>query len=224
MPFVEQNGKNGEIGTMSQEPDADSFYTSREAAAALDVSVKTIQLWAENGVLSAWKTPGGHRRITRSSVAVLLAQRREQTSTAATHDPRSPDPSGRKRVLVVEDDVRARRLYQITLSHWGLPIELILATDGFEGLLRVGERKPDVLVTDLDMPGMDGFRLIDALRNDTRYQSTQIVVVSGMSTEQIHARGGLPTGIPLLPKPIPFSELRRLIEQTLLDQTASNAV
>jgi excisionase family DNA binding protein len=46
-----------------------SFCTTREAATLLGVSVGTVQLWVENGLLQAWKTAGGHRRVMRDSIA-----------------------------------------------------------------------------------------------------------------------------------------------------------
>ncbi len=192
----------------------DLFYSTREAADLLDVSVKTAQLWAESGVLQAWKTPGGHRRITRESVEALVAQRASVLKTE------SPPHSARVRVhdlLVVEDDPRNRRLYEITLQHWGLPVNVTLAKNGFEALLKIGERAPDTLVTDLNMPGMDGFRLIAALRLDPRFQGTQIIVISGMPAAEIKANGRLPKGVTVLPKPIPFGDLRKLIENRLIN-------
>ena len=49
-----------------------SFCTTRQAADLLGVSVGTVQLWVENGLLKAWKTAGGHRRVIRDSVDALL--------------------------------------------------------------------------------------------------------------------------------------------------------
>eukprot|EP01036_Dinobryon_divergens_P016193 gene16192-21946_t len=42
-----------------------TFCTTREAASRLGISIGTVQLWVEKGLLSAWKTEGGHRRVTR---------------------------------------------------------------------------------------------------------------------------------------------------------------
>jgi CheY-like chemotaxis protein len=119
-------------------------------------------------------------------------------------------------MLVIEDDSRARRLYDLTLSHWGLPLELTLARDGFEALLLIGELRPHIVVTDLDLPGMDGFRLVAALRADPRCQSTQIVIVSGMTPAQVRAGGGLPKSVPILARPVPFEQLRKIVEQQLV--------
>ncbi len=49
--------------------------STREAAERLGVSLRTVQLWTEAGLLRAWKTPGGHRRILTSSVDRLLQRR-----------------------------------------------------------------------------------------------------------------------------------------------------
>jgi CheY-like chemotaxis protein len=103
------------------------------------------------------------------------------------------------------------------VSHWGLPIQLTMARDGFDALLKIGERRPDVLITDLSMPGMDGFRLVAALRDDERYNSTGIVVVSGMSDSEIREGGSLPDDVAVLAKPIPFNDLRKIIENHLVN-------
>lgn len=50
------------------------YLTTREAAELLGVALRTAQLWVEAGTLRAWKTAGGHRRITRESVNALLAR------------------------------------------------------------------------------------------------------------------------------------------------------
>jgi CheY-like chemotaxis protein len=100
------------------------------------------------------------------------------------------------------------------MSHWGLPLQITMARDGYEALLRIGRRRPDVLIADLNMPGMDGFRLIAALRESDLYKDLQIVVVSGFTPAQIRAGGGLPKDVPVLSKPIPFNGLRDIIESS----------
>ena len=56
------------------DPD-DPVLTTREAARLLGIAVSTAQLWIENGLLPAWKTPGGHRRVRLSEVGRLLRER-----------------------------------------------------------------------------------------------------------------------------------------------------
>lgn len=193
--------------------EVDDFCTTSDAAKLLDVCVKTIQLWAESGILQSWKTPGGHRRITRKSVQELITQRQSALSPRSEQAAATPVT---RQVLVVEDDKHARRLYELTVSHWGLPMQITIARDGFDALLKIGERQPDILITDLTMPGMDGFRLVAALRGDERYKAIHIVVVSGMSSSEIQ-KSGLPEDVAVLAKPIPFNDLRAIIEKHLVN-------
>lgn len=189
------------------QPDSE-FCSTREAAERLGVSVKTAQLWVESGVLQAWKTPGGHRRIRRDSLESLLSQR-EQRTTAAV-------PIPRHTVLVVDDDAHMRELYKLNIGYWDLPIRLLTADNGFEGLMRVGAERPDLLITDLNMPGMDGFRMLSTLAGSSDFRRLRIVVVSALTSAEIREHGGLPQGIALFPKPVQFEALRKHVAALLI--------
>lgn len=189
-----------------------SFYTTRDAAKALGVSVTTIQLWVEAGVLTAWKTAGGHRRIPREAVDAMLAQQRS-IEPAETVDRVTS-------VLVVEDDPVQRELYRIKFAEWQLPIKLHLAEDGFEGLVMTGKYMPNLILADLSMPGMDGFEMIRRLVRSKEVRAALLIVVTAMSEEEIRAQGGLPAGIPVYAKPIPMGVLKQIVERSLLMQAA----
>jgi excisionase family DNA binding protein len=177
------------------------FYTTREAGQVLGVSLTTVQLWVESGVLPAWKTPGGHRRLSRDAVDRLQMEQ-ESAKQPAT---------GRLKVLVVEDEPVQRELYRLQFARWGLNLDLRLAENGFDGLIQVGREVPDLVITDLDMPGMDGFQMIRHLFRQVPGIG-KVVVVSALSNEEIKSRGGLPEQIPVYAKPVPFAALRKLIE------------
>jgi len=195
---------------------AAEFCSTKDAARLLGVSHRTVQLWVENGTLQAWKTAGGHRRITMVSVNKLVNERHEATAPA-TPGPAAADPapkSTRKKVLLVDDDRTLLRLYELELTGWDLPLDVVKAHDGFEALIRIGEQRPDLLVSDLSMPGMDGFRMIRTLRGDANYGQMAIIVVSGLDRATI-ASMGLPSDIPVFPKPVPFTQLRAAVEDAL---------
>ena len=182
--------------------DPSDYCTTREAAKILGTSLRTIQLWVESGILQAWKTPGGHRRITRESMQQLFERR---TSTFAK------TRQARLKILVAEDDEDLLKLYEMTLSGWDLPLDLALVRNGFDALIKIGEAKPDVLITDLNMSGMDGFQMIRALRDEDYYRSMKIVVVTGLGKSEIKARGGLPKDVSVFFKPVAFEELRTTV-------------
>lgn len=193
-----------------------SFLTTRQAAQILGVSLKTIQIWAESGSLRFWKTGGGHRRILRESVESVLARRQNQepgfraTAMSGQLESLREQPSGRFEILVVEDEPTLLRLYRMALARWAMQPRVTTASNGFEGLVRIGNKRPDLLITDLEMPEMDGFQMLRTLRSMPEMDRMEMVVVTGLDPGDILARGGLPEGIPVLYKPIPFTELEEI--------------
>ena len=200
---------------MSSPPVEKAFCTTSEAAALLGVSVGTVQLWVENGMLQAWKTAGGHRRVMRDSVQALLHKvpppgggASGTVLTVPSGSTPSVVPSGhRLTILVVEDDANLLRLYEANLSRWPMQPDVITVNSAIAGLVMMGRCKPDLLITDLHMPGMDGFEMLRELDRIPETAQTIIVAVTGLDPRDIQARGGLPTSVQILPKPIPFSRL-----------------
>lgn len=86
-------------------------------------------------------------------------------------------PSGRGSILVVDDDDAVRRLVATTLSREGLDLDQ--ASDGVEALARIAERRPDVIVLDLEMPELDGFGVLERLREKPETRSIPVIVLSG---------------------------------------------
>ena len=210
-----------------------TFCTTREAATLLGVSVGTIQLWVENGQLQAWKTAGGHRRVMRDSVDSLLRKAPAPASAPAPSAPtlaampeELPTVLRRLTVMVVEDDANLLRLYEAKISKWPMAPKLVAIDNAFAALLMMGHTNPDLLITDLQMPGMDGFRMLEVLHKAPDAAFTTIVVVSGLDKADIEAQGGIPKGIEVLPKPIPFDRLRDIAigitNAKRLDQSDNN--
>lgn len=186
-----------------------SFLTTREAATLLGVSVGTVQLWVGSGLLQAWKTTGGHRRVMRDSVERLLRRVPEAPVVAPVPVPvAAPTAAQRQlRVMVVEDDLSLLRLYQTQLTRWPMRTSVVCLDNAVSALMSLGRGGPDLLVTDLHMPGMDGFAMLRVLSQAPEMSQTQIVVVTGLDAQAIAAQGGIPTGIEILSKPIPFDRL-----------------
>lgn len=191
-----------------------SFCTTSEAAQLLGVSVGTVQLWVESGLLAAWKTAGGHRRVMRDSVDMLLHKsplpvqvaERDATSPAPLNE-LSSGPQHRLSVLVVEDDPSLLRLYGAKISSWPMRPAVQGVDNAFAAMLIMGRTPPDLLISDLQMPSMDGFEMLKVIVTFPELAQTTIVVVSGLDAADILAKGGVPQGIEILPKPVPFDRL-----------------
>ncbi len=193
----------------------DDVLSTREAAERLGVALRTVQLWVEGGVLPAWKTAGGHRRISRIAVERLISERTAALSgDAVLTVPSQPASETRLQVMVVEDEPELLRLFTMVITGWELPVTVTPARNGFEALLRMGQHCPDLLVTDLNMPGMDGFKMIASLRGvGQSFEGMEIVVVTALTPDEITRRGGLPAGVRVFHKPVPFDELEALVRE-----------
>jgi excisionase family DNA binding protein len=190
------------------QPKRKEFLTSREAAQTLGVSLRTVQLWVENGVLHAWKTAGGHRRVVRASVERVLTQQRQ----AVQAEPRAAAFT----LLVVEDDEFFLEAYRLKIREWDLPLRLVTAGNGFEGLVRIGHYLPDLIITDLAMPGMDGFQMVRSLVKQTGLKDMEVIVVTGLEDQEIQVQGGLPPEVKVIRKPAPFDHLESMVSETLV--------
>lgn len=186
------------------------FCSTSDAAQMLGVSLGTVQQMVENGLLDAWKTTGGHRRIRVSSVESFL--RKRQTG----NQPQAATEQSVLRILIAEDDRLMQALYEKTVATWDMPIEVKIVPSGFEGLLEIGRNAPDLLVADLVMPDLDGFAMIRKLRADPRLVTMDIIVVTGLTPEDIEEQGGLPEDVLIYGKPIPFRELKGYIQAKLV--------
>jgi len=179
----------------------DDVVGTRLAAETLGVSVRTVQLWVENGTLRAWKTPGKHRRILRSSVEALLAERESAQDV---------EPIVMQDVLIVEDELTVRAYYEAMFEIVRPDLELRFANNGFEGLIEFGRKPPGLMLLDIDTPGMDGIELLKAL-DDSGNPEIRIVVVTSLTEDQIEQRGGIRDGISVVGKPASVEALQSIL-------------
>jgi two-component system cell cycle response regulator DivK len=118
-------------------------------------------------------------------------------------------------VLLVEDDRDGRRLYADWLSEAGFRVEE--AHNGLQALERALDLRPDVIVTDLNIPGIDGFELTRRLRHDERTRDIPVVAVTGYAAYASDPSRAHRAGCDLvLPKPCAPDELENAI-RSLID-------
>jgi two-component system chemotaxis sensor kinase CheA len=93
----------------------------------------------------------------------------------------------RRRILVVDDSITTRTLEQSTLEAAGYSV--MTAVDGADAWRLLQEHTFDAVVSDVEMPKMDGFALCEAVRASTRFKDLPIVLVTGLETDEHRARG-----------------------------------
>ena len=176
-------------------------YTTVEVAKRLGVSLQTVQRWVDAGHLKAWKTLGGHRRIEASSADLLIKEQEAHIgpmqSTKVEHA-LAPTVS----VVVVDDDPLDLALL-VMLVRKALPdANVESAANGFQGLVAVGKSSPQIVITDIHMPHMDGFEMIRSLLEKEVDRPRTLIAVSALSRQEVSAMGTLPPGVQVFTKPL----------------------
>jgi len=91
------------------------------------------------------------------------------------------------KILIVEDDRFLRELIAKKLKNEGY--EVLEAVDGEEGLKRIKEEKPDLVLLDLILPGMDGFEVLEKTKEDTETAHIAVIILSNLGQREEVERG-----------------------------------
>jgi len=116
-------------------------------------------------------------------------------------------------VLIIDDDPATRLLCSVSLELAGLRV--LEAEDGELGLARARFERPDLVLTDVKMPGLDGFQLADALRRDERTHKIPLVFLSGEATTADEARALAAGALAYMTKPFDPPALASLVADVL---------
>ncbi|MBL8536666.1 MAG: response regulator [Hyphomonadaceae bacterium] len=87
-----------------------------------------------------------------------------------------------KTILTVDDSRMMREMLLMVLQ--GAGFNVVQAEDGVDGLDKLSQSTPDVIITDINMPNLDGYGFIEGVRKDQRYRATPILVLSTESSAE----------------------------------------
>jgi excisionase family DNA binding protein len=186
-----------EVGNfVAQEPGKpDDYLTPQETAELLLVSPITVRQWAQKGLLPAQTTAGGHRRFMRADVERFARDRGIEL------------PSVQQRLLIVDDD-RQHNSFLVALFEAHVDgLEVLSAQDGFVAGRLVQEHKPDVVLLDIIMPGIDGVQVCKSIKSDPSTRHIAVVAMTGHHTPELEHRVLEAGATVLLKKPFPADEV-----------------
>lgn len=184
-------------------------YSTFEAARLCSVSPLSIINWVNAGRIPAFRTPGGHRRIRREDLARFM----RDNGMPIPEELR--DGSGRPRVLVVDDEAAIRRLLVDYLSTRPEPYEVMAAADGFEAGRLVASFRPDVVLLDLKMPGLDGFQVCRTIKAEPETARIVVIAMTGYYTPETEVRILECGAARCVPKPVDPATLAGIIDSHL---------
>lgn len=146
------------------------LLTPAELAKRLRVSPITLRKWADKGLLQSQTTLGGHRRYPLSEVERLL-QRKESS------------PS-KLRIMIVDDDSFVSAVLQEFLTNLNPSIAVEIAGDGFVAGRKLVIFKPDIVLLDLMMPGLNGFEVCHQIKSDPTTDQIRVIAMTGYPTQE----------------------------------------
>ena len=144
--------------------------TTGDVARYCHVTPNAVFKWIQADKLEAFTTPGGHHRVKVEDFLAFLGK----------YGMPVPDDfvaEKKHRVLVVDDDLALAKAVAKELKKAGYRVET--AADGFEAGSKVRTFKPDLLVLDLGLPGIDGFEVMKSLRSDPSSRNIKVIVITG---------------------------------------------
>lgn len=118
-----------------------------------------------------------------------------------------------KRIMIVDDSVTVRQILQMTLE--GAGYEVTDAIDGVDAVTKLDDAKIDMMITDLNMPNMDGIELIKAVRQNASYRFIPIVMLTTESAEAKKQEGKAAGASGWIVKPFKPEQLLKVVKMVL---------
>jgi excisionase family DNA binding protein len=147
------------------------FYTTFEISQICGVNPTTIQNWIKGKRLKAFQTPGGHRRVRREDLIAFMKEFSMPLPEGLMQNP--------PLAMIVDDENDILDMLEELLKSGEDEINIVRAQSGIAALLMIGEFRPDLLILDLMMPGMNGFDVCRKLKVNSSTQNIKIVAISG---------------------------------------------
>ena len=189
--------------------------TTGEVAKYCGVNFRTVIRWIEKGYIDAYKLPGrGDNRVPVAALIDFLEKNKMPVpdSLSTTVDRIEPiqENSNKQnqtklRVLVVEDEALMAKSIARTIKREGYDVKI--ASTGFEAGIQLASYQPQLITLDLQMPGMNGRDVLEALRANPDYQNIKVLVVSAAT--KVKMLEVMALGVDdVLEKPFKSEELR----------------
>lgn len=171
-----------------------------QAAQICRVTPRTINNWIRAGKLKAYATPGGHFRIWPADLREFLEANKMDIEFEFT----GVHP---KRILVIDDDEAYAEMIREVLRDKIEGCEVTISRDGYEALILLGEFKPELVVLDLMMPGIDGFKVLELIASRKVNYPVKVLVLSGNLSSAAVERLKRSRADHWLSKPVSVAEL-----------------
>jgi len=181
------------------------IFSALEVANLCGVVNQTTINWIKSGFLKAFTTPGGQYRVYAEDLIAFLQERGMRLPPeldAAFHIDLDPDL-----VLVVDDDRDLNTILKRMLERRFPDLRIVQAFDGFEAGKLLADRRPCLVLMDVDLPGIDGRVLCRRVKADPTFGKPAVISMSGIDSEDMRTVMLGEGADDFFPKPIDFESL-----------------
>lgn len=184
----------------------EQLFTTHEISTMLQVDPSTASKWIDKGMLLAFRTPGGHRRVRASDLRSFLV----------THGMPIPDElgSGVIKLLVVDDEQPTLDAIRRALKAHAEQFNVTTTTSGIEALLLMAETKPNAMLIDLNMPDLDGIEVVRRVREREQFKAVKLLTMTARHSAQAEAAAMAAGALACLHKPVTAAMLLELLGQS----------
>jgi len=188
------------------------FLSTGDIANYCEVTSAAVLKWIDSGKLPVFTTPGGHYRVLRTDFRDFITRHGMFIDEGFFGK-----SQGRKRILIVDDEPAVVAFIEEALRLEG-DYDLATAYDGFEAGHQLAIFKPDLIVLDIMLPGMDGFEICRRLKTDPAMSHVKVLAVTGFATEE-NIEKILGYGADdFLAKPLKLADLKKKVHELLADE------
>jgi excisionase family DNA binding protein len=177
----------------------ESLYTTHDISRLLQVDPSTVSKWIDRGILLAFRTPGGHRRVRSGDLRSFLI----------THQMPVPDElgSGTVQLLVVDDEKPVLDAVKRAFKPYQGQVDIMTTTSGVEALLLVSEHKPHGMLVDLHMPDLDGLEVCRRIRARKALEGVRLITMTARHNQDMVDQSLKAGAIACMPKPVDVQQV-----------------
>jgi len=152
-------------------------YTTHQLSRMCQVDIRTVARWIDENKITAYKTPGGHRRIRQKDLFQFLYKHGFPLPDEHKQDQLS--------ILIVDDDEKITALIRKFLRNSHPEYTIDESASGIDALIKIGRSVPDVIIVDIGLPFINGLELIERIKSNQHSSETKVIVITGLWRENI---------------------------------------
>jgi len=186
------------------------IFSALEVANMCGVVNQTAINWIKHDYLKAFTTPGGQYRVYADDLADFLKSRGMRMPEDLQQVLREQN-GGITTILIVEDEEELNNLLTRFFKKKENGFEVYQAYDGFEAGRIVAEKKPELVILDIDLPGIDGHKLCKRIKEDSSLRNPVVISISGLDNPEEKERILSEGAEAFFPKPLDFDKIYEAI-------------